>query len=1342
METSVYHRLSNLLWGVLVTLLLVLAVYVGVGRLVTANLGPYQTAILQELNLRTPFDIEADHVSGQWQSFTPFIVLTELRIGVPGNERSAIRLAEGRIGLDVLDSLRTGSLQVTRLVLDGLELDGELDAQGRLRLTGLEGGAGETGAWLREFLLNVEFVSLRRNLLRLALPGGEVRELDLDLMLSRDGSARQVEAQLASTGGATITALASGRGDPFRPQTFSGDLYLDIDTTDLGAVRDMLANAAPAVWAQGNLDLELWLSWDHGRPRVQTRVDARDVLVTPRDGAWSLPLHRLSLQAELAREREHWTLFAADVEVANAGGELALPRLQLDSWGNSLRLRAADLSLQPLHAFAAGVESLPQNLREVFAALDPAGRVDALQISLGDANRPADDWEVEAEFAAVSVAPYRGAPGGSGLRGYARLGPGGGGVVVDSSDVSLAFPQVYRQPLAFDELYGSLDLAWSGEQVRLTSGVLTARGEEGTARALFSLDIPLVSSEIGPDMTLLVGLRDSTPQYRSKYLPYVLNQGLLDWLSASIGGGVIDDGAFLWRGSLRPQAVQRRTVQLAFNVRDTALDYHPDWPAVTIDDGVVLIDDGRVSVWADSGRLSESAVQNLSVETWVNPRGAVSLGVQGAITGPAGDGLAVVNNSPLSGLVGDAFSQWSLRGDMQADLRLQLELGDNPPPPRVEVQTRWLDVDMDIAPGNLPVRGLHGDFAYSSARGFSASELRGRLWGGDISARLEQTHSGAGYDPASSVLTVQVATDVAMAELREWLGLGALAFSSGEASAGVGVRIAPGQPPTLTVDSDLQGVQLDLPQPWQKEAAESLPLHLEMPLAGDRQVIELSLGEELNLALDITAGGLHGGSLGINEAPAAPRQGLFHVAGRAEVLHAQAWLDWVNTYLLQGAMLQAQTPTDPAPATPDPDMPAQQSAAPLRVQVQRLYAETLALFGREFDAVQLSLDLDEQAWRLDLDTDWLTGNAVLDRASGVTAVEVQDLDLSRLAALTTGAGAARAAGGSSLEVPPMQVKIASLRQAERQLGELSFSVVARDGVLTASDVRGQLARATVGAEEPASLIWRQGADGETRVRAALGFADFGDILDYLGYQRILQTGAGAIDLDLRWPGDPAAFALAAAGGTIEVDIGKGNFLSAPTGAAGALRVVSILNLVDIVQRLSLAHMFESGIPFDAVDGEIYLHEGTIEVPRLDIKGPSSFRFSGVSDIERQTLRGELVATLPVAKNLPWVAALAASLPVAAGVFVVSQIFDKQMNRMSSAVYAIEGTWDEPQVSFDRIFDDSPQELATAQPRAADPPAPAAEEERLAVEPADTAAQEEAVNEEAPAALTPAPPAAP
>ena len=98
---------------------------------------------------------------------------------------------------------------------------------------------------------------------------------------------------------------------------------------------------------------------------------------------------------------------------------------------------------------------------------------------------------------------------------------------------------------------------------------------------------------------------------------------------------------------------------------------------------------------------------------------------------------------------------------------------------------------------------------------------------------------------------------------------------------------------------------------------------------------------------------------------------------------------------------------------------------------------------------------------------------------------------------------------------------------------------------------------------------------------------------------------------------------------------------------------------------------------------------------MEVKGPSSFQFSGVADVAGRSMDGELVATLPVVNNLPWVAAFTASLPVAAGVYVVSKLLQKQVNRLSSAVYSVTGSWEDPQVEFEHIFDSSGERIADA-----------------------------------------------
>ena len=219
----------------MVTAIVLLAVYVSVGRMLSSLSGAFQSEILQELNHRVPFVIDAQRVSAEWQSFTPVLVFDGLRLTLPGARQHSLELSEGRIAVDVAASLRTRSLQISLLRLDGLGLVGTLGSDGRLRISGFEDSATGLGGWLEDLLLNIERVALGNARLALAMPSGEQRDFGLDLTLAREGSDRRLEGRLSTSRGMEVIVLAEGVGNPFEPGSFSGQLYLDITCGGCGS---------------------------------------------------------------------------------------------------------------------------------------------------------------------------------------------------------------------------------------------------------------------------------------------------------------------------------------------------------------------------------------------------------------------------------------------------------------------------------------------------------------------------------------------------------------------------------------------------------------------------------------------------------------------------------------------------------------------------------------------------------------------------------------------------------------------------------------------------------------------------------------------------------------------------------------------------------------------------------------------------------------------------------------------------------------------------------------------------------------------------------------------------
>ena len=1284
MEHTYFKKLSTILWMTLVAGVVVLAVYVSLGRFLMSTVGAYKDEILQQLNVRLPFRIEAEHLSGEWHSFTPELVLRGLRLTFPDGTEAPIELVEGRLALDTLESLRSRSLHGHRLELRGLSLQGEIDDDGRFRITGFASGGGNFGDWLEDFLGNVQQVVLLENYLEINLPGGERRSLDLDLQLNREGIHRRLRARLVSTTGTVISARADGVGNPFDSRTYSGDLYLEVDLPSLSALRDLLPAAASSqVQVDGAVSLAAWVAWKFGEPSVEATVKAEQLTINLVEEGRTVPVDSLAFQATLQQQRNRWTVFASDFSLAKGGQTLELPRLQIDSWGDSLRLRATEVQLAQVNTIVAGLAALPPKLADVLQTLQPEGWLRRLQFSLDDYRDLSRGWTLEANFDELAVQSWKGAPGVKSGQGYLYLQSGSGEVIVDSQQFSLNFPALYEDPLFYDDFYGTINIDWDQDGLSLNSGLITASGVEGTANALFGLGVPFSKTPVGIEMELMVGLTDTHPIHRTKYLPYTLNDALLGWLRRSLGEGKVDTGAFLWRGALGKPVPQHRTVQLFFNVSDTRLNYHPSWPEVSNLAGLVLIDDTNVSVWSERAQLYETEVDYLSAEAWLGRDKKMQLAIGGSMRGDASDGLQVINNSPLTGIVGSVFSNWQMTGDLTTALNLQMNLGDSSEAPIVTVDARLRDVEVLIRPGEVPVTALNGELSYSSARGLSASTLSGQLWDQPLTAQvvqgdLEELAADTPYDPKASPVLVSVQGPVDVAAIRDWQQLPQLAFAEGRADVSALVTVLPGEPPVLSGTTELVGVALELPEPFAKDTEKPLPLTFSMPLDASNMVLSFDVDGALQLALDVSGAGLKGASLAFGSESIPVKAGTLLVGGNAGLVNQLQWQEFADTYF---AAKTTDTPANDAPLPPA-----------IALDVDALQVDRLRIWGQEFADVLLSLRQrgPEDDWWLAAQNSWFQGELTLNNDMTMGTLDVARLDLAGLDSL---AFSEQEGSGEPLQLPDLDVSVAALRNDGLLLGELDFELVTDGDMLTAQGITADIGGLMLTAERPGSFSWQQGDQASSQFKGLLTFKDLGDVFDNLNYQRVLQSRRGSLKLDLQWPGGPQNFALASSQGELLLKARDGRFLEAPEGASGTLRVVSLLNFAGVIRRLSLTHMFESGIPFDSVDAQAHLQSGTLEVDAIEVKGASSgFRFTGMVDLdnapEPETVDGELVVTLPVANNLPWVAALAAGLPVAAGVFVVSKVFEKQVNRFSSGVYSITGNLDDPEVAFDRVFDDT------------------------------------------------------
>lgn len=1259
-----FHALAPLAWRILLCAVVTFALYVAAGRVLMSQVGSWRDPLLSQINARLPFQVSASRLQGSWLGFSPALRFADLQV-LPGDPANpAIELGSGSLRLDVAKTLATRSLQLSHLEITGLSLDARLTDEGRIELLGLN-ASGEATAlqdWLTDFLPNVERVALIANRLCLRTDEGEL-ELQLDLALERDGNARRLQGKIAGAD-LSVAVNAQGVGNPLRPLEWTGDIYLDVSSRDLSVFAVLSETLDWPFNVSGDVSAEFWLSRDDGDSTARMRWSGTSLQVEEANGAWSLPLDALSFEAALDQRDRHWSLLTEDFHIERAGQAVDLNRVQFDWWGQALRVRATDLGLSALPTLLAAAPGLPQRLREVMPVLAPEGNVAVVELRMDDLTQPAQSWALRASLNDLNISSWRKTPAFTGVSGYLTLAPGVGSLQLDAGAFSMHYPSVYAQPLSYSAAQGELRLRWDDSGLRVDSGLMELSSAEGRSQGLFAVDVPFDGRDTGIELELLIGLIDAPLDQSARYLPYTLPRSLLDWLDRSVLDGRAKSAGLVWRGSVLKDLSAHRTVQLFVDADAAALQFDPAWPALEDLQASLWIDDRQT--WGRGAQATSHGASLSELMVRVEPAGkSAVIDVAANIDSDAATAGLLLRDSPLKALTRDVFVDWEFDGRVHGDLSLQLQVGEKPLPPEVAVRLALEDVEARVAQIDLPLRSINGVLRFANDGGFTGSEALLETLGGELTLKA--------VPDVDEGFTLAMEGELLAAEIADWLRLPVLNFAVG-ASRMSGELVVAGETDSyLLVETDLEGIALDAPQPFGKSAEQPLPLLVRVPLEADPE-IKLALGDRLNVQLAMREGALHQLAAAVGGEPPdlAACNEQYCLKGSISSLDIAAWSGFYQEYLRSEQLVDV---------VPSQREDVASEVSPESYRIDSLQIGELKLASRSFGMSRVDLWGIDTLWQGALESPSAQGSLTRDGDDLQLLMEYLDLDQ------FSDGDPTRLADIRGL-IPSMRVDVLELRRKDQILGSFGFDLDMSqpDGSFYANAIGGQLYGLDLGPRHSGMLRWSDDGGAErTYLELDASFKNLGEVIELAGYAPTLESDKGTLGLRLEWPGPPSVFAATTATGSVDITARNGRILEA---RPGALAMVSFLNFAEILRGLSLAHMFDAGIPFLKASTEMHLHAGTLEIAELHIDGAASaFAFNGLSDLEQGSIDGELVVTLPVANNLPWVAALAAGLPVAAGVFVVSKVFKKQVNRMSSAVYGISGDIAAPEVEFRRLFDD-------------------------------------------------------
>ncbi|MES1196328.1 MAG: DUF3971 domain-containing protein, partial [Steroidobacter sp.] len=751
-------------------------------------------------------------------------------------------------------------------------------------------------------------------------------------------------------------------------------------------------------------------------------------------------------------------------------------------------------------------------------------------------------YSFRADFKELGISPVGRIPGVSGLSGSVEGTGARGTVHLDSSEVELALPHLFRTPLPADHITANLNWTRTVGNTRIQTSDVVVKSPNGEAAAQLTLDVPHEGSAIieahaqGTNLEVV-----SAP----RYMPAgVMPRHVLDWLDNAFVNGRVRKAELTLTGPLQkfPFRENEGLFLITADIDNLTLQYQPGWMPATALQVQAEFRNMGFSATASSGIVNGLAIEDAAGGI-ADYRDAL-LRIKGQIHGDVNQGLQYIQQSPIGPAIGGLFQQLTGKGAMQASASLSLPLKD--------ISKRQVDIDVHIQDSTLGLAGSTQQASKVQGRFHIANDsivgvgVQGQFLQGTVNAISTMDNGN----------NVVVTGRARAAPLAEFLRLPSFVKIDGEMSyrftaPGYAQRDANGHRVLFSVDSDLMGLQLDMPAPVTKGAATARSIHVDADMP-DTDVMQLrgsmdTLRAIVRLQNDRNGWKFDRAGLRVDSTAAAlPGDSGLRIEGNLPELKLDDWLR-----LGGGANSSANSSSE-------------SSAVSNTVHVQdilrsaNLHVGKLHLYGYEWLDIRAILQAADDAWRVDVAGDKAVGQINIPYAMDERPLTI---DMDRLT-LTYTSDAGHDASTKSASFDPRELPALQVNVKDFHFGEHGFGMVQAHASRTPQGL--QVDNIQIESESfkgNGSGTWMQAATGtQAGIMFAIESTDVRKSMQLLHYADFIGAKHGRLQVNLNWPGGIDEDLLGRASGSMELQLNDGQLLTVQPGAGRMLGLMSIAEL--------------------------------------------------------------------------------------------------------------------------------------------------------------------------------------
>ncbi len=1236
-------------------ILIALAIAVGLFRLFLPRLPEYQAEIKSWASEAIGLHVEFSGMNARWGLSGPELAFYDAELNRPGSPSSLVAAEEVRVGVALMRLLGEGALVVDRVVVrdSSIEIEQLDDGSWLVQGSKTEGLFGDR-AGVADAPADIEIVAENISIAVLQPGAADPRLFSVpralvsidDKRIAMDGTLRlpaDLGRQLRLSATRVLTLPAS---------QLHWDLQVEADDVRLAGWMALLP-ASERQLRSGEGDIDLAIDYANGRVRnASADVALADVALGEAEPFGIDGRFELNLAAD------GWLIAAEEYRLSTDDGSWPESSLRVEaSTDTDDRIVMLDVraSWFDLGAAALVAPWLPEAQRQRLAAVDPSGIVTNLAATVSDVQTDAPKFDVAVELAGVGFAAGEERPGLRGFSGLLRANRSGGRLEMRSRGLAVELPGYVPEPVAIEYAEGTVIWRRSDQQTTVLSDSIRIGNDVFRSQSNVQLTLP--GGELSPVIDLASTWSVSDVSAVAKYIPQtIIKPKLYDWFQSALVAGSIPVGKTTLTGPLDKFPFDGGEGQFLVesSVRNLTFKFAPRWPAATQADMQIFLDGTRLysernQFFIEGNRSVDAQVEIADLREPVLRIAALSTGTLETIR-------QFSMQSPIDDILGGQLDRISVSGDASFDLDLTVPLRDS----------KSFDFTTVIRSNNgrLAIEGFAPPFTdLIGTVKISRDEISSEALGATFLGQPVGIELARSAEPAFSVVAAVDGYVTANGLVNE-LGMPFDGIISGGAEYDAKILFPRGKeqpsPLTVRIESDLDGLGVDLPVPAGKPRESALQVRGDIRFLPGGGVIESSGFAENQTAWQLAfARGDDGWdfdrgvvTLGRDVMQPAETRGL-HIRGSTDTVRFEDWL----------ALSRSG---------------ARKTGAADRIRSIDLDIADFYAIGQHLEGHNVRVDRSANDWLVQVDGDDVAGSLFVPYEFDSGRAMILEMERLRLPGDDTAGDEPSTVDPRGL--PPMSVKAGDFALGERNFGALEASIERVPGGLQASLISSRDDSFEISATGSWIADESEPLGSRTSAAGTLTSRDVMQTMRRLDFDPGISSDSMNVEFDVSWSGGPRASFLDVLDGEVKVRFGAGQLEEVEPGAG---RVFGLMSIVALPRRLSLdfSDVFNKGFGFDKIDGSFRIEDGETYTCDLSLEGPAAdIGIVGRAGLGSRDYEQAAVVSANFGNTLPIVGAVVAGPQAAAALLIFSQIFKKPLQEVSQVYYAIGGTWDEPVVA--------------------------------------------------------------